>query len=121
MKLFVAGLSFKSAPVAVREKLAVAAKAAACRGCRVKVGAGLDEVVVLSTCNRVEIYGTASKVNGNVHGIFRHWGVPEAEVAPYLYVKEGGVAAEHLFSVASGLDSMVLGETEITGQVKNAY
>ena len=120
MKLFVAGLSFRSAPVAVREKLAVAAKVNACRCCRLKMGAELDEVVLVSTCNRVEIYGSAQKVNGNIHGIFRHLAA-DTDVAPYLYVKEGEVAAQHLFSVASGLDSMVIGETEITGQIKNAY
>ncbi len=121
MKLFVAGLSYKTAPVEVREKLAVRPSLLPCHGCRAKLGAGLDEVVLLSTCNRVEIYGTASKVNGNVHGLFNHLVSGDVDFAPYLYVKEGEEAAQHLFSVASGLDSMVVGETEITGQVKNAY
>lgn len=121
MKLFVAGLSYKTAPVEVREKLAVRPSLLPCHGCRAKLGAGLDEVVLLSTCNRVEVYGTASKVNGNVHGLFNHLALGDVDFAPYLYVKEGEEAARHLFSVASGLDSMVIGETEITGQVKNAY
>ena len=121
MKLFVAGISYKTAPVALREKVAVPPALLACHGCRLKLGAGLDEVVLLSTCNRVEIYGTTPWVNGNVHGILRHLGAGETDYSPYLYVREGAEAVKHLFQVAGGLDSMVVGETEITGQVKNAY
>jgi len=121
MNLFVAGLNYKTAPVEVREKLAVQPSLLPCHGCRVKLGAGLEEVVLLSTCNRVEVYGTASKVNGNVHRLFNNLAGSEVDFTPYLYVKEGEEAAQHLFSVASGLDSMVIGETEITGQVKHAY
>jgi glutamyl-tRNA reductase len=121
MKLFVAGLSFKTAPVEVREKLAVRPSLLSCHGCRLKLGGNLSEVVLLSTCNRVEVYGTTPWVNSNVHRLFHHLASSEVDFSPYLYVKEGVEAAQHLFSVASGLDSMVLGETEITGQVKNAY
>ena len=121
MKVFVAGLSYKTAPVAVRERLAVRPSRLPCHGCRLKLGAGLDEVVLLSTCNRVEVYGaTSSWVQGKVFWIFQQL-CPGLDVTPYVYVKEGAAAVEHLFSVASGLDSMVIGETEITGQVKNAY
>lgn len=118
--LFVAGLSYKTAPVAVREQLAVRPGLLTSLGCRLKLHAGLEEVVVLSTCNRVEIYGTAPWVQSRVHRMFQQLN-PEADVTPYVYVKEGAQAAEHLFAVTSGLDSMVIGETEITGQVKNAY
>jgi glutamyl-tRNA reductase len=121
MKFFVAGLSYKSAPVALRERLAVAPSKLHCTGCRLKIGGALQEVVLLSTCNRVEIYGVASKVNGNVHGLFRHLLPGDHDFEPYLYVHEGDQALRHLFSVAGGLDSMVLGETEITGQLKHAY
>lgn len=122
MNIFVAGLSFKTAPVEVREQLAVRPSLLPCCGCRLKLNAGLDEVVLLSTCNRVEIYGaTSSWVQGQVHRLFRQLCPADIDLTPYLYVKEGAAAVEHLFSVTSGLDSMVLGETEITGQVKNAY
>jgi len=121
MKIFVAGLSYKTAPVELREKLAVHPSRLRCHGCRLKLGAGLDEVVLLSTCNRVEVYGVSAKVNGNVHRLFQHLSTGDVDFAPYLYVKEGTEAVQHLFSVASGLDSMVIGETEITGQVKQAY
>jgi glutamyl-tRNA reductase len=121
MKIFVAGLSYKTAPVELREQLAVSPSTLRCSGCRLKIGGGLEEVVLLSTCNRVEVYGVASKVNGNVHGLFRHLGSGTRDFEPYLYVHEGDEAMRHLFSVAGGLDSMVLGETEITGQLKHAY
>jgi glutamyl-tRNA reductase len=121
MKLFVAGLSYKTAPVELREKLAVHPSRLRCHGCRLRIGGGLAEVVLLSTCNRVEVYGVASKVNGNVHRLFQQLGAADLDFAPHLYVKEGAEAVQHLFAVASGLDSMVIGETEITGQVKQAY
>ncbi len=120
-KLFVAGLSYKTAPVEVREQVATAASDPGCRGCRLKVGGNLSEVVVLSTCNRVEVYGVTPKVNGNVHRLFSQLSDGKTDFSPHLYVKEGSEAAEHLFAVTSGLDSMVIGETEITGQVKQAY
>ena len=60
MKLFVTGLSYKTAPVEVREKLAVRPALLPCLGCRLKLSAGLEEVVLVSTCNRVEVYGATS-------------------------------------------------------------
>lgn len=121
MKLFVAGLSYKSAPVGIREKLAVSTGGLRCYGCRLKLRGNLSEVVLVSTCNRVEIYGAAPVVKGRVEKLFQELGGNDTDFAPYLYVKEGAQAVEHLFSVVSGLDSMVIGETEITGQVKQAY
>lgn len=119
-KVFVAGVSYKTAPVEVREKLAVRPSLLPCRGCKLKLNAGLDEVVLLSTCNRVEIYGTTPWVQGKIHRLFQQL-APDVDVTPFVYVKEDVAAIEHLFSVTGGLDSMVIGETEIAGQVKNAY
>ena len=119
-QIFVAGLSYKTAPVEVRERLAVRPSLLPCYGCRLKLNAGLDEVVLVSTCNRVEIYGTAPWAQSRVHQIFQQL-APDVDVTPFVYVKTGVAAAEHLFAVTSGLDSMVIGETEITGQIKNAY
>jgi glutamyl-tRNA reductase len=121
MKIFVAGLSYKTTPIEVRERLAVHRARLACCGCRLKLRGNLSEVVLLSTCNRVEIYGVTSEVNGNVHRLLEELAGSDFDFSPYLYVKEGEEAVNHLFSVAGGLDSMVLGETEITGQVKHAY
>ena len=121
MKIFVAGLSYKTTPVEVREKLAVQRSRLQCCGCRLKLRGGLDEVVLLSTCNRVEIYGVSPWIHGRVHQLFQELAGTDYDLTPHLYVKEGAEAARHLFAVASGLDSLVIGETEITGQVRNAY
>ena len=121
MNLFVAGLSYKTAPVELREKLAVHPSRLRCCGCRLKIAGNLSEVVLLSTCNRVEIYGVTPWAKGKVHRLFQVLSGSDVDFTPHLYVKEGAEVVQHLFSVASGLDSMVIGETEITGQVKLAY
>jgi glutamyl-tRNA reductase len=121
MKIFVAGISYKTTPVEFREQLAVHRSRLQCSGCRLKLRGNLSEVVLLSTCNRVEIYGVSPWIHGTVHRLFQELTNTDLDFTPYLYVKEGAAAAEHLFAVAGGLDSMVIGETEITGQVKNAY
>jgi glutamyl-tRNA reductase len=120
-QLFVAGLSYKTAPVEVREKLAVQAGRLRCHGCKLKLAGGLMEVVLVSTCNRVEIYGVTGSTRVSPGRLFQELAHTDFDFEPYLYVHEGVRAIEHLFSVAGGLDSMVLGETEITGQVKQGY
>jgi glutamyl-tRNA reductase len=121
MKIFVAGLSYKTTPVEVREKIAVHRSRLQCCGCRLKLRGKLSEVVLLSTCNRVEIYGVSPWIHGSVIRMFQELTNSDFDFTPHIYIKEGADAAKHLFGVTSGLDSMVLGETEITGQVKNAY
>jgi len=121
MKIFVAGLSYKTTPVEVREKLAVSRARLQCCGCRLKLRGNLSEVVLLSTCNRVEIYGVSPWIHGRVVQLFQELTGSDFDFTPHLYIKEEAEAATHLFAVASGLDSLVIGETEITGQVKNAY
>src|SRR6476620_7700207 len=108
MKLFVAGLSYKTAPVELREKVAVSRRALTCNGCGLKIAGELSEVVLLSTCNRLEVYGVTPEVNGNVYRIFNQLCLGEANLNPYIYQHEGADAVRHLFSVAGGLDSMVL-------------
>ncbi len=121
MPLFVIGLSYRSAPVDVRERLAIPPARLRCYGCRLKLTGNLSEVVLLSTCNRVEIYGVSEWPKAQAHRLLGALTSAPVDFTPYLYIKEGTAAAEHLFSVAAGLDSMVIGETEITGQVKQAY
>jgi glutamyl-tRNA reductase len=121
MKIFVAGLSYKTAPVELREKLAVHPSRLRCCGCRLKLAANLSEVVLVSTCNRVEIYGVIEGAGRNLETIFQYLSGLSLDLSPYLFVKEDSEAVQHLFAVAGGLDSMVLGETEITGQIKLAY
>jgi glutamyl-tRNA reductase len=119
--IFVAGLSYKTAPVEVRERIAVAPSKLRCYGCRLQIGAGLSEVVIVSTCNRVEIYGVTEHFVPDATAIFQWINPAGVDLQPHLYLHEGADAVRHLFSVAGGLDSMVLGETEITGQLKHAY
>jgi len=121
MMLFAAGLSYKTAPVQLREQLAVKPSQLVCHACRLKICGDLDEVVLLSTCNRVEIYGTTPRVTGRIDSLFRLLSTQPRDFRPHVYVHEDIEAVRHLFRVAGGLDSMVLGETEITGQVKTAY
>src|SRR5215467_1651916 len=121
LKLFVVGLSYKTAPVELREKVAVHASRLRCAGCLLKIRGQLSEVVVLSTCNRVEIYGVTDRLSYNAYSVFQPLNTQDADVNRHLYTYEDEEAVDHLFSVASGLDSMVIGETEITGQVKQAY
>jgi glutamyl-tRNA reductase len=121
MNLFVIGLSYRTAPVEVREKLAVSPGLVRCFGCRLKLAGELREVVLLSTCNRVEVYGVSERCNLNLPRLFQHLAKEQFDFGPFLYVHHGHAAVEHLFGVAAGLDSMVIGETEITGQVKQAY
>ena len=124
MELFVLGLNHKSAPVDVRERLALSDKDLDLVLPQFKQKTGLIEGVVLSTCNRVEVYGVGDRRQSSRHVkevLCRYRDLSLREMEPYFYdeVQPGSVA--HLFRVACGLDSMVLGETEIFGQVKKAY
>ncbi len=121
--IFVIGLNHKTAPVALRERLAFAPASLPGMLAQLRAVAQLEECLVLSTCNRVEIYGAVPALNGSVARVQeflrRHSGVDGLE--PHLYVLQQPQSIEHLFAVASGLESMVLGEGEILGQVKQAY
>jgi glutamyl-tRNA reductase len=124
-RLFVAGLSHRTAPIAVREQLVVDEdKLREILGDLTGRGT-CAEVMIVSTCNRVEVYGVA-EVPGEARsaafrqlGAQRGIGLPTLE--PLLYVKDGAEAVQHAFRVASSLDSMVLGEPQILGQVKDAF
>ena len=121
MSIFVAGLSYKTAAVEVREQLAVTPAKLSSYGSRLKLCGDLEEVVLVSTCNRVEIYGTTPLLTGRIDSLFRLLTSSAQDFRPQVYVHQDLEALSHLFSVTSGLDSMVLGETEITGQIKQAY
>ena len=118
--MFVAGISFKTAPVALREQLAVTPSLLIETATRLKQQGGLSELALVSTCNRVELYGVADHSEGLVE-LLASLARTQVDVSPYVYLHTEEAAARHLFAVASGLDSMVLGETEITGQIKTAY
>src|ERR1700732_5082855 len=121
MKLFAAGISHKTAPVELREQLAVKQSELVDLARYLKCFGHLDEIVLLSTCNRVEIYGTTRQSTDSIKSVFQLVSSGPVDLSPYIYVHKDDDAARHLFRVAAGLDSMMLGETEITGQIKNAY
>src|SRR5262249_26031383 len=121
MKFFVVGLNHNTAPIKLREQLAVNLSDLVGRASHLKRSEGLDEIVLLSTCNRVEIYATASGKREETNVLLSSLCDEAHDLRPNTYIYEDFEAARHLFRVAAGLDSMVLGETEITGQVKKAY
>src|SRR5437588_11354258 len=121
MKLFVAGVSHKTAPIEVREQLAVTPSHLVDAAEVLKLFGYLDEVVLLSTCNRVEIYGATERASGDIKSLFRLLSAESRELDNYIYVHEDVHAVRHLLRVTAGLDSVVLGEPEITGQIKKAY
>jgi glutamyl-tRNA reductase len=124
MAIAVVGLNHKTAPVAVRERLAFSEQELAEPLERFRDPA-VEEVVILSTCNRVEFYLQAPQPETGVSrcteflAAFR--GLPVSQFEPYLYRLYDEEAVRHLFRVAASLDSMVVGEPQILGQVKTAY
>jgi glutamyl-tRNA reductase len=125
MTIMCLSLSHRFVPAGVLEKLAVPAGELGDVLARLHAVPGVDEVVVLSTCNRVEVYaavsGPTGRVTGTVAGLVGANGrVPADEVLAMAQIRVGGAAAEHLFSVACGLDSMAVGEDQIVAQVKAA-
>jgi glutamyl-tRNA reductase len=121
MKLFAAGISHKTAPVELREQLAVKQSEIVDLAYVLKCFGHLDEIVLLSTCNRVEIYGTTRRGTRHVRSLLQLLRSEPGNLDSHIYLYEGAAAVRHLLRVAAGLDSMALGETEITGQIKNAY
>ncbi|GEB48571.1 MULTISPECIES: glutamyl-tRNA reductase [Streptomyces] len=124
MSLLVVGLSHRSAPVSVLERAALEPQA---RGKLLQDAVGAEpvaEAAVLSTCNRIELYADVEKFHAGVADLStllaQHSGVGLEELTPYLYVHYEDRAVHHLFSVACGLDSMVVGEGQILGQIKDA-
>ena len=120
MSIFCLGVNHKTAPVEIRERLAFAESAIPHHLKEIRGLEVVEEAVVLSTCNRVEIYGAANHcekaLDQLVEYLTKHFEVGDGDVEFYRH--EAEAAAHHLFEVASGLDSMVLGETEIFGQIK---
>jgi len=121
MPFNVLGLNHKTAPVALREKVAFSEERLLTALRTLRQEAGVAEVVILSTCNRTEVYWAGSASGAELSNwLERHHG-NNLNLAPSLYVHQEQRAVEHAFSVASGLDSMVLGEAQILGQLKDAY
>ncbi len=121
--IVVVGVNHETAPVAVREALAFPKHELGQALERVRKDAGLGEAMILSTCNRVEVYGRSEKpaVRSVAEFLARYHGRPPQEIEKHLYCLEGETAVRHAFRVAASLDSMVLGESQILGQVRGAY
>jgi glutamyl-tRNA reductase len=121
MAFNILGINHKTAPVALREKVAFSEDRLVAALLTLRQEQGVAEAVILSTCNRTEVYwaGPASGAELSLW-LERHHG-PELDLAASLYIHQESRAVEHAFSVASGLDSMVLGEAQILGQLKDAY
>lgn len=121
MALIVAGVSHATAPIEVREKLALRPHESVSELARLRALGKLREGVVLSTCNRTEIYAVEDGYDllPDLTGVLsQRLG---ADASGFIYVRHDREAASHLFSVAAGLDSMILGEAQIHGQVRDAW
>ncbi|MGC9541711.1 glutamyl-tRNA reductase [Streptomyces sp. UG1] len=124
MSLLVVGLSHRSAPVSVLERAALSADAQIKLVQDTVAAEPATEAAVLATCNRIELYADVDKFHAGVAELStllaQHSGVGLDELTPYLYVHYEDRAVHHLFSVACGLDSMVVGEGQILGQIKDS-
>jgi glutamyl-tRNA reductase len=124
VSVLVVGLSHKSAPVAILERVAVSGDTLSKLLRDVAQAEPVAEVFVVSTCNRVEVYADVDRFHAGVTAICemlaRHCGVPAHELTTNLYVHYEDRAVSHLMAVACGLDSMVVGEGQILGQVRSA-
>ncbi len=125
MTLLVVGLSHHSAPVPVLERASIPPDGLVKVLDELHRSEAISEVIVLSTCNRIEIYADVARFHPAVVDISttlaRIAGMGVAELGDYLYVHFDEAAADHLLQVAAGLDSMVVGESQILGQLRNAY
>lgn len=123
-QMFCLGLNYRTAPIAVRERVAVSRTRLPERNRELCALAGVQECVLLSTCNRTELYFWSAEPEVAYRNILAYFpgALPQDEnMAACFYRFEGECALEHLACVAAGLDSMVVGETEIFGQLKDAY
>jgi glutamyl-tRNA reductase len=126
MHLIVVGLSHKTAPVEIREKLAVPESRLGEALTRLCSYPGIREGLLLSTCNRVEVYSVVDEIEtgyGRIQEFLAdtHLSLSSEQLTPHLYWHTGDRAIAHLFRVAASLDSMIIGESQILGQLKDAF
>lgn len=121
MTLLAIGLNHTTAPVALREKVAFGPDSLPRALAQLPALPGMAEAVVLSTCNRTEIFCQSDDEQSVRHWLAQFHELSDNELNPYLYVYQNDQAITHLLRVACGLDSMVLGEPQILGQLKQAY
>ena len=127
MKILLLGMSHRTAPVEVRERFATEATEPLLR--KLVDRPEIEEAVLISTCNRVEVIVTTENLDAAQHALYEFFardlggsdGPGQSALHEMTYLNHGGQAVEHLFRVASSIDSMVVGEPQILGQVKDAY
>ena len=125
MSLLIVGLSHRSAPLSLLERVSLSADASTKLLDDVIAAPAVHEAMLLSTCNRVELYASVDKFHPAMSALSellsRHTGVDFDELSPHIYVHYEERAAQHLFAVAASLDSMLVGEHQILGQVRAAF
>ena len=124
MTVLVVRVSHRTAPVSVLDRIALVEDQVRDLQAELLASPHVAEAMVVSTCNRIEIYAEVTKFHGGVVDLTARLaktaGIPRDDLTPYVYVRYEERAIQHLFEVTSGLDSMVVGETQILGQVRNA-
>src|SRR5437867_1280828 len=120
MSLFTLGLNHQTAPLDVRERIAFTPDALGHALRDLLARPKVKEAAILSTCNRTEVYIRAAEPTSVARWLEEFHRVPQDSLSPYLYMLPRERAVTHAFRVASGLDSMVLGEPQILGQMKQA-
>jgi hypothetical protein len=123
MTLLAVGINYTTAPLAVRERLAYPTEILQPSLQDLLKVKGISEAAILSTCNRTELYCTSSTANQQilVDWVAQNRNIDPADFTPYLYSHIDSQLIRHMFRVACGLDSMILGEPQILGQMKSAY
>jgi glutamyl-tRNA reductase len=122
MTLALIGINYKTAPIELRERIAISRDDLPDTTRALAAEPGVAECMILSTCNRVEILASVESPETNIAGfLHRQFGLDPALLAPHIYRHYDQDAVRHLFRVAASLDSMVVGEPQILGQVKEAY
>ncbi|MFN3284854.1 MAG: glutamyl-tRNA reductase [bacterium] len=125
MNILCVGTSHRTAPVEVRERVAFLESRLGTASALLRAREGLHEAVILSTCNRTEAYVVAEEASAGTRAVLDFWcdyhGLAPREMEPYVYALWGLEAIRHLFRVAAGLDSMMVGEAQILGQVREAF
>jgi len=125
MDILLLGLNYKTAPVEIREKFTFSDDSTARALHLLSQTKSIAECIILGTCNRTEIYVVSDQLHAGrleTRNFLANWfGVDKSDFQDHLYIKENEAAIDHLFRVACGLDSMVMGETQILGQVRDAF
>ncbi|AQA20749.1 glutamyl-tRNA reductase [Rhodococcus sp. MTM3W5.2] len=125
MSVLLVGISHRSAPVSVLERVAIGDTDRPKLIDKMMSSDHVSEVMIVSSCNRVEIYAVVDAFHGALSDVGEllagHSGMDLPDLTKHAYVRYSEAAAEHLFAVASGLDSMVVGEQQILGQIRTAY